>query len=92
MQESLRKRAESNRVAEVGKHQVDEHLAHLEAANFELLTAAFAQVKFERGEYEEELGKQWQEANRLLIPSPAMQPISALPPSHETPKSSDAVE
>lgn len=92
MQESLRKRARLNQVAEVRKHQVDEHLARLEAANFELLMAAFAQVKFERGEYEEELGKRRQEANRLLIPSPAMQPISALPPSRETPKLSDAVE
>ena len=92
MQESLRKRAELNRVAEVGKRQVDERLARLEAASFELLTAAFAQVKFERGEYEEELGKRRQEANRLLIPSPAIQPISALPPSRETPKASEAVE
>ena len=65
MQESLRKRAELNRVAEVGKRQVDERVARLEAASFELLTAAFAQVKFERGEYEEELGKRRQEANRI---------------------------
>ena len=92
MQESLRKRAELNRVAEVGKRQVDERLARLEAASFELLTAAFAQVKFERGEYEEELGKRRQEANRLRIPSEVTPPIIFVPPSRETPKSSAAVE
>ena len=92
MQESLRKRAELNWVAEVGKRQVDEHLACMEVASFELLMAAFAQVKFERGKYEEELGKQQQEANRLLIPSQVTLPILVVPPSCEMPKSSAAVE
>ena len=67
-------------------------MARLEVASFELLTAAFAQVKFERGEYEEELGKRRQEANRLLIPSEVTPPIIFVPPSRETPKSSAPVE
>ena len=64
----------------------------MEVASFELLMAAFAQVKFERGEYEEELGKRWQEANRLLIPSQVTLPILFVPPSCEMPKVSAAVE
>lgn len=92
MRESIQKRVELNRAAEVEKRQVNERLARLEAASFELLTAAFAQVKSERGEYEEELGKRQQEAHRMLIPSQTNRPISTLPPARETPNLAGPIE
>ena len=92
MRESIQKRVELNRAADVEKRQVNERLARLEVASFELLTAAFAQVKFERGEYEEELGKRRQEAHRMLIPSQINRPISTLPPARKTPNLAGPIE